>query len=102
MTSIYSYGIDNANLRQLKWSRFETHGTRRTRQHKAKVYMHYMAKTIYHEVPVMAVFNVHQVREQRVPSQTLDEILLSFYKLSAKDFVVYLVQGLGALPKLFL
>ena len=44
----------------------------------------------------MPILNVHEVGEERVGSQTLDEVLLGLLEGAFKDLLVYLVERLSA------
>lgn len=50
----------------------------------------------------MPILDVHEVGKQRIPSQTLNEVLLGLNELASEDLIVDLEECLRTIPKAFL
>lgn len=84
-------------LSQLEGSAFEAYATRCVLEHKAIVYVDYVAHAVKHDVCIVSVLHIEEVVEQTITSQRFNEVFLGLFKVVPEVLLVECLQGPGRL-----
>jgi hypothetical protein len=98
LSSHYVYVL----LSELEWCLFKAKVARRVLEVEAKVNVYQVALRVDQYVSIVSVLHVEQVREDGVPGQTLNEVLLSSFKVISEVLLVKRTQSPIFVWKLFL